>query len=478
MLKRLGMAVALAVLATASIGLAQPVWAGNNKDLTLVPTHGELADKKVYDNSYALLVGINNYANLPSQIQLHFAVADAMSMRETLIKYYGFPPDHIKMLLNGEATKEKIEQALSDYADQDKYHTDDRVLIYFSGHGQTVNLPGGGQMGFLIPSDAKVEMNHIENAAPYLRTCVGMDNVWNYLQSSPAKHVLLIADACYSGILAQKRALDISPGALAAIAAKRALQVMTAGSKGETSEELDHIGHGAFTYKLLEELKADAAVGPGNVITSNQIYASVLNSVATLTNGAQDPQFGNYNTEGSFLFITTKAQKVPELAQVADNDTAEVQPQPQPEPQPEIEPEPQPAPRPKPLVHPTTKPHPSTSTKPHHAPYNRAALDQFFKIMQNGQPDPSKVDDVTAELKAALDAGADPNGSIEAGGADPVLVEAVSYECMPAIKLLLEYGANPNAVRTGGDTPLSISGMEGHFADAILKQYGAKGSPD
>ena len=310
------LAVAILAIILASSGIAAPSHAGG-KDLTLVPSNGPLAHQTVYTNSYALLVGVNNYPNLPAQLQLHYAVADAQSMREMLIKYYGFPPDHIKMLLNGDATKHNIIDAFSDYADQDNYHTDDRIFVFFSGHGQTVNLPGGGKEGFLIPSDAQVKLNNIDNAAPFLKSCVQMSEVWDYLNSSPAKHILLVADACYSGLLTQNRTLGgLAPGALTALASKRALQVITAGGQGETSSEMDAYGHGAFTYKLLEELKARAQVS-GDVFTTSELYAAVERSVANATNGAQDPQFGNYKTEGDFLFITTKPQKVPEMTNVA-----------------------------------------------------------------------------------------------------------------------------------------------------------------
>jgi len=304
--------VILAIMLTLSAGAS---YAGG-KDLSLVPSNGPLAHQTVYSGSYALLIGVNNYQNLPNQLHLHYAVDDATSMRDMLIKYYGFPPDHIRMLLDGDATKKNIIDAFSDFADQDTYHHDDRILIFFSGHGQTVNLPGGGKEGFLIPVDARVQLNNIDNAAPFLKTCVQMSEVWDYLNSSPAKHVLLIADACYSGLLTQNRSLGISSGALVAIASKRALQVMTAGGQGETSSEMDAYGHGAFTYKLLEELKARGQT-PGDIFTTSELYAAVERSVADATNGAQDPQFGNYKTEGDFLFITTKPQKVPEMTKVA-----------------------------------------------------------------------------------------------------------------------------------------------------------------
>jgi hypothetical protein len=457
--------VIAAACALIAIGVTPRTTCAAGKDLGVVPTSGELAHQKIYSGSYALLIGINDYPNLPRQLQLHFAVADAESMRDVLVKYYGFPADHIRMLLNGDATKENIDEALSDFADQDKYHTDDRVLVYFSGHGQTVSLPGGGEMGFLIPSNAKVELDHIDNAAPYLRSCIEMEEVWDYLQSTPAKHVLLIADACYSGLLTQTRSLAIAPGALAAMASRRALQVMTAGGKGETSMELDQYGHGAFTYKLIEELKARAAEGAGSVFTSSELYAAVERSVSDLTNGGQDPQFGNYKTEGNFLFITTKPQSVPAQADVADNDTP-----PQPEPQPDTEDiTPPPAVRPqvhKPATHAKKKPTAPTRART----YNAEALDQLSKLIENYSPGSSQAASLLAQAKQALDDGADPNGIVSEGtDREPVIIKAASYDFDDAVKLLIQYGANANVSRDG----TSILDLCDNDAKVILIAHGA-----
>ena len=312
------LAILAVVLAFALDGA--PCLAGG-KDLSLVPTSGPLAHQTIYSNSYALLIGINDYQHLRSDLQLHYAVADATAMREMLIRYYGFPPDHIRMLLNGDATKQNIVNAFSDFADQQTYENDDRVLIFFSGHGQTVPNPEGGNDGYLIPADGNVQLDHIQNSMPYLKTCIRMEEIWDYLKSSPAKHVLLIADACYSGLLTEDRAIGINSAALNVLANRRALQVMTAGGQGETSSEMDEYGHGVFTYKLLEELKARAQT-PGEVFTTSDLYGSVQQAVANATDGKQDPQFGNYKTEGDFLFITTKPQKVPDLK------LAEVTPEP------------------------------------------------------------------------------------------------------------------------------------------------------
>jgi tetratricopeptide (TPR) repeat protein len=286
--------------------LALPALSDGQKGLQVVPKAGPLAGKAIYTNSHALIIGVKEYKNLPKDKWLDYADRDAIEMRNILVAQYGFREQNIQVLLNKQATKVAIETVLQNLADTDKVKEDDRVLIYFSGHGQTVKLPTGGDSGFLIPYDADIDLNNANNAGPYLRTCVRMDTIWTNLEATPAKHSLVIADACYSGLLAKSRGFEKLTGqALAALASKRAMQVLTAGRQGEEAWEDPRLGHGALTYKLLEELKSRATT-PEDVFTAAELSASLQRSVANVTEGKQSPQFANYKTEGEFLFVAEK----------------------------------------------------------------------------------------------------------------------------------------------------------------------------
>ncbi len=258
-----------------------------------------------YANSYALLIGINEYPHLPKTARLNYAGQDVESLRTVLHTSYGFPEDHITLLTNAQATKAGIQQALARLSDKRFIGPDDRVLIYFSGHGQTVKIREAGEMGFLLPSDADVDMADINNAGPYLTSCLSMDTVWNFLEPSPARHILLMVDACYSGYMAKSRDLEEvkeTTRAMTTLAYKRALQVITAGGSGEPTFERPEWGHGAFTYKFLEELTAHAKL-PGKAFTAHELFAGLQRAVADLTNEKQNPQMACRNTEGEFLFI-------------------------------------------------------------------------------------------------------------------------------------------------------------------------------
>ena len=279
--------------------------AGTGPAITPAP----VAEKPLYAHSYALLIGIDAYQHVPA---LDCAVNDVTALREELIKDYGFPPDNITTLTDEQATKEGIMNALGALADNRRLAHEDRVLIYFSGHGQTVQTPEGGAKGFLIPVDASVDLHNLQNPAQYVKSCLPMNNIWDTLDLCPAKHVLLIADACYSGLLAKPRALDDtrhSP-ALATLAALPARQVITAGRANEEAAENAGWGHGALTKKLLEQLHADAAT-PGAVVTTLELFAQVRRGVQDLTNGKQTPQLADKDTEGEFLFVVPVAGTKP-----------------------------------------------------------------------------------------------------------------------------------------------------------------------
>lgn len=306
----------LLLLGTLLTAAVRPCAAQTTKTLAVMPRSGPYAGRTFYTNSHALLVGIRTYAHLPKEKWLDYADKDAADLRDVLVRSYGFLPENVTVLLNEQATRANIESALSTLADNQRVKSEDRVLVFFSGHGQTVKLGNGGDMGFLIPYDANVDLAHPDNRGPYLASCLPMDHVWSYLQGSPAKHSLLLADACYGGLLTKSRALNPEkPNAqvVASLLARPAMQVLTAGSRDEEALEDPKLGHGAFTFKLLEELKAQAAT-PDSVFLASELAAALKTSVGNVTNGKQTPQFGNYaDTEGDFVFAATEPQQVPAL---------------------------------------------------------------------------------------------------------------------------------------------------------------------
>jgi len=261
----------------------------------------------VYGTSHALLIGINKYPNLTVEEQLHYAVADAESLADVLQNKFGFSQDNITILKNQQATKQGILDALNSLSNPDLVKDNDCVVIFYSGHGQTVQLPKnrGGEMGFLVPYDAKISLSGDPNPFEYDRYGIGMDELNRKAKLIPAKHVIFLVDACYSGLcLESSKAISTKvPGYLKRVATSPVIQMITAGGKGEESTENSDLVHGLFTSKLLDGMNnMTADENDDGVITgrelSNYLYSRVMES----SKSEQTPQFG-ITGEGDFIFL-------------------------------------------------------------------------------------------------------------------------------------------------------------------------------
>ena len=147
-------------------------------------------------DTYALVVGISDYQDdgIPD---LRFADKDAEAFATFLKSPAGgeLDQDHLKVLINEKATAGNIASAL--YWLVEKSKKDDRILIYFSGHGD-VEGKLKGQPGFLLCWDAppKIYMAGGTIQVGLLQTVISTLSVDNEAK------VTIITDACRSGKLA------------------------------------------------------------------------------------------------------------------------------------------------------------------------------------------------------------------------------------------------------------------------------------
>jgi len=251
-----------------------------------------------YQNSWAVLVGINKYENWP---QLEYAVQDAKDMKELLIKEFSFADANITLLTDEEATLVNIKKALGDDL-RKKVSENDRVLVFWAGHGQTDELPGGGKMGYLIPVKG--------SKTDYYSTCLSMTEIKNLAKLIPAKHMLFLVDACYSGLAAiESYGMSAeTEGYLEKITRSMGRQIITAGGEGEEVVENSLWGHSAFTHQLLEGLTNQVADEDNDgVITATELASYLKPRVTKLSDYRQTPHFSYLSGDGEFVFITKNA---------------------------------------------------------------------------------------------------------------------------------------------------------------------------
>ena len=270
-----------------------------------------LTTEDIYDNSYALIIGIDKYQNVQP---LNYAVKDAESIQDILVNTFDFPEDNVTLLKNEEATKQNILKSFSEITK--KAEDSDRVLIFFAGHGETMDLPEGGEKGYLIPVEGDSEDLYL--------TGLPMEELRQIALISRAKHMLYLVDACYGGIAAiGSRGLDSkrTPNYIDKITKDKSRQVITAGGRGEQVIEKPEWGHSAFTLNLkrgLQDSRAD--YNSDGYITANELGLFLREKVTIDSENQQTPQYGRMTSqEGEFVFINNKTQIV------KDNEIKEVQ---------------------------------------------------------------------------------------------------------------------------------------------------------
>jgi uncharacterized caspase-like protein len=257
-----------------------------------------LSQAPLYRESWAVVVGVNAYKNWP---RLSYAVNDATAVRDLLVRKFDFAPDHIRTLLDGDATRANILAALGDdLSDSKKVARADRVFVFFAGHGATRKLPSGKSQGYVIPVDA--------DAKNFQGQAISMTNFQDIADAIPAKHVLFVMDACYSG-LALTRGGGGNPGGdrrqyWEEITRRTARQVMTAGGADEQVADTGPSGHSIFTWTVLQGLEGKADLDGDGAITASELSAYVAPSVSSLSR--QTPAFGSLpgSEGGEFVFVS------------------------------------------------------------------------------------------------------------------------------------------------------------------------------
>ena len=261
-----------------------------------------------YRQSYAVIIGINDYQNWP---KLRYAVNDANAIEQMLVNHFGFPHENIRKLVDGEATRARIMQALGDeLTDPARVSHDDRVFFFFAGHGATRTLSDNRQIGFIVPVDAD-EKN-------YYSTAISMTEIREAADLIPAKHVYFVMDSCYSGLALTRggAAQSSSSTWLDEVTRRTARQILTAGGADQSVADDGPNGHSIFTWALLEGLDGKADLDHNGIITASELGAYVSPIVASFSH--QTPAMGNLigSEGGEFIFelkpvaLTTLTQQL------------------------------------------------------------------------------------------------------------------------------------------------------------------------
>jgi len=213
----------------------------------------------MFGDYHALIIANNQYAKLDD---LNTPVNDADALAELLEQRYGF-----KVMRLNNATRYDVLSALNEL--RRELTEQDNLLVYYAGHGEYDKV---NNRGHWLPVDAERE-----STANWISTVAITDTV----NAMSAKHVLIIADSCYSGALTRGTNTDLDPNLspdlrqrwLATIAKSRSRYVMTSGGVKPVLDDGGN-GHSVFANALLMALQQH-----DGVIESSTLFQDISDRV-------------------------------------------------------------------------------------------------------------------------------------------------------------------------------------------------------
>jgi hypothetical protein len=249
---------------------------------------------------YLAAIGINRYRDsaVPA---LKYAEADAHAVAGYFRDHLGVPPENIFTLVGKEATARNIKKLLG-VTLRRKAGPNDQVVIYYAGHGVPefdTTLADGDQVEkYLLPWDGEVDALYA--------TAVPMREVDYLSQRFASDRVVFALDTCFSGsasvrdtrarTLPEKVGLrsygrQLDDAFLRRMAEAKGKIILTASGINEPSHEIDELGHGAFTYYLLEGLRGQADLDGDGIVGVLEVYKYLNNKVPARTGFNQTPAY-------------------------------------------------------------------------------------------------------------------------------------------------------------------------------------------
>jgi hypothetical protein len=270
--------------------------AGNVAQLVRTVTRLAPAPIAKVANRWAVVIGVGEYEKR-SIPPLRYARRDAEAMYQFLTTHGGYPKDHVVLLTDASPQKPtliNIKRALGDFLAR-RAGRDDMVLIYFAGHGAP-ELDAGGTEGdglskYLIPRDGDPESLYT--------TALPMDEIQKIFARVQAERIVMLLDTCYSGnaggrtfARASVRASGLNDQFLERLTRSRGRVIITASGPNEVALEISALGHGLFTYHVLEALRGKADRNADGIVTVSELYEYVEEHVdadARRAGGRQRP---------------------------------------------------------------------------------------------------------------------------------------------------------------------------------------------
>lgn len=241
----------------------------------------------LYYKSWAVIIGVENYLLAP---KIPGAIEDAKAVAESF-RQLGF--DEVIELYDKDASARRLQQTLSDFLPR-KVGRYDRLVLYFVGHAGVTQDLDGKELGYLVPWDSQIGN---------LSKSVTCEQLKEFSRRSASKHTLFFLNTAVRGwevSTAQPLSLE---GRLAPEddMERRAVQVLTAGDKGERLSQEN--GRSLFVQVLLDGLNGLADRNKNGWLMASEIGDYVKHQIQESSKGLQHPLFVQLEGDGDMVLI-------------------------------------------------------------------------------------------------------------------------------------------------------------------------------
>ncbi len=250
----------------------------------------------LYQNSYALIIGIDNYAN--SWPKLTEAINDAEIVASELEKK-GF-----EVTLKTDLNSDELSKTFKEFFIFKGENPQARLFVWFAGHGYSQD----GE-GYLIPSDAPAP----EEGARFRYYALSMRRFGELVRQAKSKHVFVVFDSCFSGTIFSTQRSKPPP----AVTRATTLPVRQFLSSGDAKQAVSDDGtfRMLFVRAITGEEPADA--NNDGYLSGSELGLFLTDRLTNLTESLQTPRYGKLRDpdydQGDFIFFLRKADEAGQL---------------------------------------------------------------------------------------------------------------------------------------------------------------------
>ncbi len=251
----------------------------------------------LYEQSHALIIWVSKYQH--SSWSSLEAVPKGARLLEEALRQRGF-----NVVVAANPTSQKLRDVVNNFIGEHGYDKNNRLVIFFAGHGWTIDKTDG----YIVPADTP---DPIIDEQGFFRQAISMEDVMAWAKRIKTNHALFLFDSCFSGTLFETKSRpDHNDAYIRTVMAKPVRQFLTAGDAGEEVPAGND-----FVRLFIQGLDGEADFNKDGYVTGLEIGAFVQLNLPSLTENAQSPQYGKIRSvrlrQGDIVFRSLTQPNTP-----------------------------------------------------------------------------------------------------------------------------------------------------------------------